>query len=112
MPNFARAEISNTTEDLSGYKNFLRKLTVGQTVSLPLEAGETSRRVMRALNAAAAESSMRLARVASPEGSVRFRVVSPVKRTVNISPEARRQRVEKARATRAARRAQQGAASR
>ena len=108
MPDFTRAQISNTTEDLTSYKNFLRKLTVGQTVTLPLEDGETSRKVMRALNAAAAESSMRLARVSSPQGSVRFRVVSPEKRTVNISEEARRRRVEKARATRAARRAERG----
>jgi hypothetical protein len=105
MPDFTRAQISNTTEDLTGYKNFLRKLTVGQTVTLPLEGTETSRKVMRALNAAASESSMRLARVPSPAGSVRFRVVSPEKRRVNISEEARRRRVEKAQATRAARRA-------
>jgi hypothetical protein len=111
MPDFSRAQISNTTEDLTSYKTFLRKLTVGQTVTLPLEEGETSRKVMRALNAAATESSMRLARVPSPPGSVRFRVVSPEKRTVNISEEARRRRVEKARATRAARRSA-GAAQR
>ncbi|MGH2369103.1 MAG: hypothetical protein ACRDI2_12975 [Chloroflexota bacterium] len=102
MPNFARAEISNTSEDLSQYRTFLKKLNVGQTVTLPLEVGETSRKVMRALNAAAAEAEMRLTRVASPEGSVRFRVVPPEKRTVNLSEEARRQRAEKARATRAA----------
>lgn len=104
MPNFSRAEISNTTEDISGYRTFLKKLAIGQTVTLPLEEGETSRKVMRALNAAAQDSSMRLARVGSPEGSVRFRVVSPEKRTVNISEDARRRRVEKARATRAAKR--------
>ncbi|HEX2186493.1 MAG TPA: hypothetical protein VHN78_13415 [Chloroflexota bacterium] len=103
MPNFSRAEISNTTEDLTSYRNFLRKLNVGQTVTLPLEEGETSRKVMRALNAAAVESSMRLARLPSADGSVRFRVVPPQKRTVNISEEARRKRAEKARATRAAR---------
>ena len=104
MPDFGRAQISNTSEDLTGYKNFLRKLTVGQTVTLPLDDGETSRKVMRALNAAAMESNMRLARVPSSGGSVRFRVVPPEKRTVNISAEARRRRVEKARATRAAKR--------
>src|SRR3712207_4713521 len=108
MPDFARAQISNTTEDLTSYKTFLRKLTVGQTVTLPLEQGETSRRVMRALNSAAAESSMRLARVPSPNGAVRFRVVAPEKRTVNISEDARRRRVEKARATRAAKRSAAG----
>jgi hypothetical protein len=75
MPNFARAEIFNTTDDLSDYKNFLKKLNVGQVVTLPLETGETSRKVMRALNAAASESGMRLARLPSPAESVRFRIV-------------------------------------
>jgi hypothetical protein len=103
MPDFARAEIATTTEDLTGYKNFLRKLAVGQVVTLPLEAGETSRKVMRALNAAAGQSGMRLSRLDSPDNAVRFKVVSPEKRVVNISPEARRARIEKARATRAAR---------
>jgi hypothetical protein len=103
MPDFARAEISTTSEDLSAYKAFLRKLAVGQVVTLPLEDGETTRKVMRALNAAAVESNMRLSRLPSAEDSVRFKVVPEEKRTVNISPEARRARVEKARATRAAR---------
>ena len=103
MPKFAQAEITTTTEDLTGYKNFLKKLSVGQVITLPLEAGETSRKVMRSLNAAAAQSSMRLARVASPRDVVRFKVVPEQKRQVNISAEARRARVEKARATRAAR---------
>ena len=103
MPDFARAEIATTTEDLTSYKNFLRKLAVGQVVTLPLEEGETSRRVMRALNAAAEQSGMRLSRLGSSENSVRFRVVPPEKRVVNISPEARQARIEKARATRAAR---------
>jgi hypothetical protein len=109
MPKFAQAEITTTTEDLSGYKTFLKKLTVGQVVTLPLDDGETSRKVMRSLNAAAAQSSMRLARVASPRDSVRFKVVPEQKRKVNISAEARRARVEKARATRAARAAKTGA---
>src|SRR5688500_621535 len=103
MPKFAQAEITTTTEDLTGYKSFLKKLSVGQVVTLPLEVGETSRKVMRSLNAAAAQSSMRLARVASPRDVVRFKVVPEQKRQVNISAEARRARVEKARATRAAR---------
>ena len=108
MPNFARAEISTTAEDLTNYKSFLRKLTVGQVVTLPLEGGETSRKVMRALNAAAEQSGMRLSRLESPTDSVRFKVVPPEKRVVNISPEARRARIEKARATRAARRRASG----
>jgi hypothetical protein len=103
MPKFAQAEISTTGEDLSGYKTFLKKLAVGQVVSLPLEEGETSRKVMRALNAAAAQSAMRLSRLASPNDVVKFKVVPEEKRQVNISEEARRARVEKARATRATR---------
>jgi hypothetical protein len=105
MPKFAQAEISTTSEDLSGYKAFLKKLAIGQVVTLPLEEGETSRRVMRALNAAAAESEMRLSRLASEEDVVRFKVVPAEKRQVNISEAARRARVEKARATRASRQA-------
>jgi hypothetical protein len=104
MPNFARAEISTTTEDLTPYKNFLRKLNVGQVVTLPLEQGETTRKVMRCLNAAARQLSMRLARLPSESHTVRFKVANPEKRVVNLSPEARRARVEKARATRAAKR--------
>lgn len=103
MPKFAQAEIATTTEDLSGYKTFLKKLTVGQVVTLPLEEGETSRKVMRSLNAAAIESNMRITRIPSDDDVVRFKVVPEQKRSVNISPEARRARVEKARATRAAR---------
>ena len=103
MPKFARAEIATTAEDLTEYKNFLKKLTVGQVVTLPLDEGETSRKVMRALNSAADESGMRLTRLESPADSVRFKVAPPQKRAVNISPEARRARIEKARATRAAR---------
>jgi hypothetical protein len=108
MPDFARAEISSTGEDLTEYKAFLRKLKVGEVVTLPLEHGETSRKVMRALNAAAAQSNLRLARLASGADAVRFKVAPPEKRSVNISPEARRARVEKARATRAARRPSEG----
>ena len=103
MPKFAQAEIATTTEDLSTYKTFLKKLSIGQVVTLPLDVGETSRKVMRALNAAASQSSMRLARLASPTDVVKFKVVPEQKRKVNISAEARRARVEKARATRAAR---------
>lgn len=103
MPDFSRAEIATTTEDLSEYKAFLRKLTIGQVVTLPLEDGETSRRVMRALNAAAGENNMRLSRLPSDEQSVRFKVVPEERRAVNISAEARRARVEKAKATRASR---------
>ena len=74
MPDFTRAEISTGADDLSEYTTFLRKLSPGQFVTLPLQEGESSRVVMRSLNAAAVQSDMRLARLASDEDSVRFRV--------------------------------------
>jgi hypothetical protein len=104
VPDFAHAEISATTEDLTEYKEFLRKLKVGSLVKLPLKQGETPRRVMRALNIAARQSGIRLSRLPSDADSVRFKIMPPNKRIVNLSPEARRARVEKARATREARR--------
>jgi len=103
MPDFGKAEIATGSQDLTAYRTFLKKLEVGQTVTLPLEEGDTSRKVMRALNRAAAQSNMRITRLQSPNGSVRFRVVSPEKRTVTLTDEAKRARVEKAKATRAAR---------
>lgn len=106
MPDFSRAQVSASGADLSAYSTFLRKLTVGQTVTLPLEQGETPRKVMRDLNAAASQSQMRLARVGSDSGAVRFRVVSPDKREVAISDDAKQARVAKARATREAHRMQ------
>ena len=104
MPDFTRAETSNTTSDLTAYITFLKKLSRGQTVTLPLEAGETPRTVMRAINAAAAESQLRLARLDSPSGTVRFRVLAPEKRALNLTEAAKQARVEKAQATRARRR--------
>jgi hypothetical protein len=106
MPDFDRAEISTGATDLTPYTGFLRKLQVGQSVTLPLEEGESTRRVMRALNNAAAGSGMRLSRLPSESGSVRFRVLPPERRQVNISEEARRARTEKARVTRAAHQAE------
>lgn len=102
MPDFARAEISTTTEDLTVYRNFLKRLAVGQVVNLPLEPGETSRKVMRSLNAAAEQNGMRVTRLGSDASAVRFKVAPPERRQVNISPEARQARIEKTRATRAA----------
>jgi hypothetical protein len=58
---------------------------------------------MRALNSAAKQGGIRLTRLPSDEQSVRFKVASPERRTVNISPEVRQARIEKARATRARR---------
>jgi hypothetical protein len=61
---------------------------------------------MRALNQAASSNHMRIARLPSSTDAVRFRVISPEKRSVSISEEAKRARVEKSLATRAARRAE------
>jgi hypothetical protein len=105
VPDFKNAEVTTVVEDLSQYKTFLAGFHHGQVVKLPLLAGETPRRVMRALNKAAAVNGVRLARLRSDEDHVRFRVASPERRVVNISPEASRARVEKAAATRARNRA-------
>ena len=102
MPDFAKAEVSNESQDLTAYRTFLKRLTVGQTVSLPLEEGETTRKVMRALNSAAASSGVRVSRLPSSNGEVKFRVLSPEKRSVTITDEAKLARVEKAKATREA----------
>lgn len=104
MPDFTRAEISTHAQDLTPYLTFLRRLSPGNVVTLPLEPGESRRRVMRTLNSAAGQVKVRLSRVDAPEGTVRFRVLPPEKRAITMSEEARRARVEKARATRAARR--------
>lgn len=110
MPDFTKAQVTTgTSQDLAAYKTFLKRLTVGQTVTLPLEPGETSRRVMRAVNSAASQSSMRLVRLPAAKDTVRFRVVPEEKRRVALTEEAKRARVEKARATRDARRQLGGA---
>ena len=106
MPDFTRAKVSEDTQDLTAYRTFLKRLQVGQAVTLPLEPGETTRKVMRALNTVASQNSIRLTRLPGDKETVRFRVVSPEKRTVVISDEVKRARVEKAKVTRAARRAE------
>jgi hypothetical protein len=104
VPDFTRAEISHQTTDLTPYLTFLKRVSPGHVVTVPLDTGETSRKVMRAINAAAAQSELRLAKLDSPSGTVRFRVLTPEKRAVNLTEEAKRARVEKAQATREARR--------
>lgn len=103
MPAFHRAQIATSTADLTEYLTFLRPLKVGQSVTLPLEAGDTSRQVMRHLNAAAGEVHLRLQRLPSDAATVRFKVLPPEKRSVQPTEEAKRARVEKARANRDAR---------
>jgi hypothetical protein len=106
MRDFSKAEVADEGTDLAAYRAFLERVSVGQTVTLPLETGETPRQVMRRLNAAARGSNRRLARLPPGDGAVRFRVVPTEKRAVRLTDEARRARAEKARATRTARRAE------
>ena len=87
MPDVSRAEITSSATDLTPYTAFLKKLSQGQVVTLPLEAGESSRAVMRSLNAAAHQSGVRLGRLASADGTVRFRVLTPQKRAAGVSPQ-------------------------
>lgn len=105
VPDFKNAEVTTVAEDLTQYNAFLAQYHQGQVVRLPLVEGETPRRVMRALNKAAAANGVRLIRLRSDEDHVRFRITSQQRRVVNLSEEARRARVEKARATRARNRA-------
>lgn len=90
MPKSERAEIASSIQDLTEYRNFLKRLAVGQVVTLPLAADEKPRGVVRALNAAAREANMRILRLSSEDGAVRFKVVAAQKRTVSISPEAKK----------------------
>lgn len=103
MPAFERAEITDTADDLSDYKSFLRSLQVGQVVTLPLTADKSSRGVVRRLNAVAEQNKMRLTRLPAAAGAVRFKVAPAEKRAVSLTEEQKRARTEKARATRAAR---------
>jgi hypothetical protein len=66
---------------------------------------------MRALNSAAQDAGMRITRLESDASSVRFKVVPAERRTIQISPEARRARAEKARATKMRNRQQSAEAS-
>lgn len=104
MPDFSKAVIGTVTEDLSEYLAFLKKRALSEVCEVQLKPEETTRKVMRAFNKAADQLGIRLARIVSSEDSVRFKVVPQERRKVNLSPEARRARVEKAKATRASKR--------
>jgi hypothetical protein len=80
VPDFARATIAEHAEDLSEYIAFLRRLEPGQEVRLPLEQGESSRSVARALNSAAASAGVRLQHRPRTDGAIRFRVLGAEKR--------------------------------
>jgi len=100
MPNFDAATIHKTTEDLTEVLSFLRTVSVGEQVVLPLSTGERSNRAMRSLNAAAKQLSLRLARRKSADTEVIFKVMPVAKRPVSITAEAKAERVAKAKATR------------
>jgi hypothetical protein len=100
MPDFSSAEITSETQDLTPYRAFFERLRVGQVVTLPLEAGEGSRRVMRALNTVAREHAVRLARLPSPADAVRFRVLPGEKRRVALAEDTKRARGAKTRTPR------------
>jgi len=103
MPVFEKAIVSTETFDLGPLIKFLSPIQFGNRVSLPLSENETSRKVMRNLNRAAAKCGKRLVRIPCDEKTVVFRVVPVEKRTLNMSAEQRAARVLKTKATRAAR---------
>lgn len=103
MPVFEKAVVSTETFDLGPLVKFLSPIQFGNRVSLPLSENETSRKVMRHLNRAAAKCGKRLVRIPCEENAVQFRVVPAERRTINMSAEQRAARVLKTKATRAAR---------
>lgn len=107
MPNFQKAKITDSYEsvDLTPYVKFLEPIEIGFRVQVPLEKGETTRKTMRLFNRAAKKIGKRLGRVTSDNSTASFRVFPLEKRPANISEHASRARVEKAKATRDARRA-------
>jgi len=103
MPVFDKAIVSTETVDLGPLVKFLTPIQFGNRVSLPLSENETSRKVMRNLNRAAAKCGKRLVRIPSDEKTVFFKIVPVEKRTVNMSAEQRAARVLKSKSTRSAR---------
>ena len=88
MPAFDRAVIASHAEDLTEYETFLRQLTPGQEVRLPIEAGESSRVVARKLNSAAASVGIRLQHHPRTVGAVAFRVMPGEKKARRRSRQA------------------------
>lgn len=109
MPEFKTAASAIAIADLAPYKAFLAQYMRGQVITLQLSVGETNRSVMRQLNAAATENGVRLARLRSPEGSVRFRILPQEKRPSSLSADQIAERTRKASITRALNRNRQSA---
>ena len=105
MPNFQKAKIVDSAEpvDLTPYLKFLEAMEIGYKVQVPLEKGETTRKAMRLFNRAAKTIGKRLGRMSSDSSTAAFRILPLEKRSSNISEDALRARVEKAKATRARR---------
>lgn len=100
MPSFDQAQVAETVQDVEAYRKLIKPLKVGSVVTLPLTPDDTTRKVMRVVNRVGDEYGMRIMRLASAPEVVRFKVLSPHKRSINMTAEQRRERVAKARETR------------
>ena len=80
MPKFESAEVVVATGsiseiELAQYRLFLSKYPDGSRINLPLADGETSRVVMRYLNASANILGKKIHRISSNETVLTFRLV-------------------------------------
>lgn len=105
MPDFEAAIITrNQGVDLEPSLGFLHPINPGTNVSLDLVEGETSRKVMRALNAAAKLQAKRLVPLPGHSAQrIHFKVMPLAKRAPSVSGEAAKERARKGQATRIAR---------
>ena len=78
MPNFSTAIVHENTSktDLTEAKNFLSAQRAGSKITIDMEENETSRQVMRVLNASAKELGIKLFRIGATKTSVIFRIVN------------------------------------
>lgn len=78
MPKFTTAVVTKTsnTVDLTEAKNFLASQPTGARINLEMEENETSRQVMRVLNASAKELGIKIFRIAATKTAVMFRIVN------------------------------------
>ena len=80
MPKFEFAELVVATgsineTELAQYRLFLSKYSEGSRINLPLAEGETSRVVMRYLNASAEILGKKIHRISSSKTVLTFRLV-------------------------------------
>jgi len=88
MPKFESAEVVVATGsiseiELAQYRLFLSKYSDGSRINLPLVEGETSRVVMRYLNASAEILGKKIHRISSSETVLTFRLVKERAKTRN-----------------------------